>query len=419
MFNRILVPLDGSTLAERAIPHAEQFARIFGSTIILLQVLEPSSYQGNPNPVDPLSWQIRKTEADMYLQSVVARILTDLGESTTPAGIAPAPEGYPHMTEGYLRSKEGSASHPIEGSAPAPEGYPRTTEGFTEGSQLVEDGLAEKKNRVKYSIREGKIAEHIVDFAQSENIDLLILTTHGSGGLSRWNISSVVQKVIDLIYLPVLIVRAYESLQEDAAHIRYHRILLPIDSSRRAECSLYAGIALAQGEMALSHAYETSALSASSSGTSAAGQAVSIADTAAYSSKLLLSAIIKPPEIPIPEPYPPEIQELTEQLMHVSREAVNNYLNDMKGRLPVETEVFMIENNNVSTAIHEKANEEDVDLVILCAHGYTGQFTWPYGTVTRNYIEHGTKPVLVIQDIPRSQVRPTAAEIAAKKTGRR
>ena len=80
MFNRILVPLDGSKLSERAIPHAEQFARIFGSTIVLLQVLEPSSYQENPNPVDPLSWQIRKTEADMYLQDVARRMLANLGE---------------------------------------------------------------------------------------------------------------------------------------------------------------------------------------------------------------------------------------------------------------------------------------------------------------------------------------------------
>ena len=48
MFTRILVPLDGSTLAERAIPHAELFARIFGASIILLQVLEPTSYHENP-----------------------------------------------------------------------------------------------------------------------------------------------------------------------------------------------------------------------------------------------------------------------------------------------------------------------------------------------------------------------------------
>lgn len=55
MFNRIHVPLDGSTLAERAIPHAEQFARIFGSSIVLLQVLDPTSFHENPSAVDPLS----------------------------------------------------------------------------------------------------------------------------------------------------------------------------------------------------------------------------------------------------------------------------------------------------------------------------------------------------------------------------
>lgn len=74
MFNRILVPLDGSTLAERAIPHAEQFARIFGSNIVLLQVLNPTSYHENPSAVDPLSWQIRKAEADMYMQGIADRI---------------------------------------------------------------------------------------------------------------------------------------------------------------------------------------------------------------------------------------------------------------------------------------------------------------------------------------------------------
>ena len=71
-------------------------------------------------------------------------------------------------------------------------------------------GEDEKKSRVDYSVREGKAAENIVDFAHTENIDLLIICTHGSSGLSRWNISSVTQKVINLIYLPVLIIRSYD-----------------------------------------------------------------------------------------------------------------------------------------------------------------------------------------------------------------
>jgi nucleotide-binding universal stress UspA family protein len=342
MFNRILVPLDGSLLAERAIPHAELFARIFGASIILLQVLEPTSYHENPKAVDPLSWQIRKAEADMYMQGIALRIRKNLGEKS-----------------------------------------------------LNSEG--EKKSRVDYSIREGKTAENIVDFAHTENIDLLVISTHGSGGLSRWNISSVTQKVINLIYLPVLIVRAYNRSNTDESIIRYRRILLPIDSSRRAECSLSAGIELARGEMSTGNP----------------------PDNAGGESKLVLAAVIRPPEIPIPEPFPVEISQLSEQLLQVSREAVYKYLYEMKERLPVDCDTCVVENASVASAIQELADQEDIDMVVLCAHGYSGQVTWPYGTVARNYIEHGTKPVLVVQDVLRSEVRPTAAEVAAEKSGRR
>jgi nucleotide-binding universal stress UspA family protein len=258
-------------------------------------------------------------------------------------------------------------------------------------------GDEEKKSRVDYSVREGKAAENIVDFAHTENIDLLVICTHGSSGLSRWNISSITQKVINLIYLPVLIVRAYDRTIIDENLKRYRRILLPIDSSRRAECSLSAGIELARGEM-------------SADGTpKAAGE----------KSTLFLAAVIQPPELPIPEPFPVEISQLTEKLLRLSRQAVDRYLHDMKERLPVDCDTCVVESTNVPSAIQELAEQEDIDMVILCAHGHSGQVTWPYGTVTRNYIEHGTKPLLIIQDVPRSQVRPTAAEVAAEKSGRR
>ena len=341
MFNRILVPLDGSTLAERAIPHVEQFARIFEADIILLQVLDPTSHHENSKAVDPLSWQIRKAEADTYMQGIAARIRENLGETA-----------------------------------------PKDAE--------------ENKSRVAYSILEGKPSENIVDFAHAEHIDLLVISTHGSGGLSRWNMSSVTQKVINLIYLHVLLVRAYGQSGIDH-RVHYRRILLPIDSSRRAELSLSAGIALSRGEISQRNAAEAEK---------------------PENTKLVLAAVIKPPEIPIPKPYPAEIDLLSEQLMRVSRNAVNEYLNTMKERLPVECETCVVESDSVPSAIQELAAQDGIDLVVLSAHGYTGQLT-PYGTVTRNYMEHGTKPVLVIQDVPLSEVQPTAAEIAAEESGRR
>jgi nucleotide-binding universal stress UspA family protein len=361
MFNRILVPLDGSTLAERAIPHAEQFARIFQSTIILLQVLDPTSFHENPNPVDPLSWQIRKTEADIYMQGIAARIRENLKSS--------------------IDDPKGS--------------YP--------------NGENSRKSRITYSIVEGKTAENIVNFAHSENIDLLVISTHGSGGLSRWNISSVTQKVINLVYLPVLIVRAYDQPVDEKARIYYHNILLPIDSSRRAECSLSAGIALARGEKPIELASNSNNVLSH----------LDLPVDVPPSTKLILAAVIKPPEIPIPEPYPVEINQLSTQLMDISRQAVINYLNEMKGRLPVECDTCLVENRSVSSAIRDLAVQEEIDLVILCAHGYTGESAWPYGSIARNYMEHGSKPVLIIQDVPRSRVQPTTAEIAAKKSGRR
>lgn len=353
MFSKIILPLDGSKLAERAIPHARRIARTFDSEIRLMQVLDSSPYHDLPQVTEPLNWQIRKAQADLYLQGLSA--------------------------------------------------------------ELREEGL-----RADYAIREGKTAENIIDYAHSEGADLLVLTTHGASGLSRWNTSSVVQKVIEKIYLPVMLVRAYQTVEgqrspipdtggaqgidrlndptalpsaseigrqsalEWGSEALYRRILLPIDTSRRAECALSPAISL----------------------TREAGL-------------LILAAVIAPPELPIPAPYPEEINVLIDRFMQASREAVNLYLDDQRRRLDVPVEVRTIENTNPSAALHHLAEKENVDLVVLCAHGRTGGTEWPYGSVARNYIEHGDRTVLIIQDIPRAQVRPTMVETAAEKYGRR
>ena len=362
MFNRILVPLDGSTIAERTIPHAAQFARIFGSDIILLQVLDPVSYHENPNPVDPLNWQIRKAEAEIYMKGLATRILKYLEDSS-------------------INGKE---------------------------SQDKRAGI--NNGRVQYVILEGKTAENIINFAHTENIDLVVLSTHGSGGLSRWNISSVTQKIIEQIYLPILIIRSYKTPEMVSKRICYRDILLPIDSSRRAECALSAGISIIQSE-------ENTSIDPPSDSN---GQQLTGSLSASKKKKLILATVIKPPELPIPEPFPAEVEQLSEKFILVCREAVRDYLNKIKDQLPVECETVVLENKSVPAAIHELANQrETIDLVVLSAHGYTGQSTWPYGSVTRNFIEHGIKPVLVIQDVPRAKVQPTAAEIAAEKTGGR
>jgi len=356
MFKRILVPLDGSSYAERALPHAEEFARIFGATIVLLRVLEPSPQHDKPLPVDPLNWQIRKSQAEQYLNNIAQQI------------------------QGRLNELIGNN----------------------------EDSNPERK-LVEYTLLEGKPSENIVYFAHENNIDLVVISTHGWGGLSRWNISSVTQKVINLIYLPVLMVRAYEQLPLDNPKVYYQRILMPFDNSRRAECILAAAMKLAS-------------VSFPSESTNLAGDLPSDKDeskSGLTQTTIILATIIKRPELPIQEPYPPETNKVLEELMQLSHQSAQAYLGNIKAQFSGNCEIRIQENNNVVAALSKIAEEEKIDLIVLCAHGNTGHSDCPYGSISRSLLEDGTTPVLVIQDVPRSRVVPTAAEIAAEKSGRR
>ena len=53
----------------------------------------------------------------------------------------------------------------------------------------------------------GKAAENIADFASHQGADLLIMATHGRSGVSRWVMGSVAERVIRWSCVPVLIVR--------------------------------------------------------------------------------------------------------------------------------------------------------------------------------------------------------------------
>ena len=74
-FEHLLVPLDGSKLAERALLFAHKAAEVFGARVTLLHVL-PTAAQDLP--VNPLEWERGRTRAQRYLEGVAAR-LAELG----------------------------------------------------------------------------------------------------------------------------------------------------------------------------------------------------------------------------------------------------------------------------------------------------------------------------------------------------
>jgi nucleotide-binding universal stress UspA family protein len=312
MFEHILIPLDGSPLAECVLPHAVALAQAFGSRVTLLQALERGPAADRARTVDPLGWHLRKAEADAYLGGLAAR-LRKLG----------------------LRTE----------------------------SRLLE----------------GQAAEQIIEFARGHDVELIILSSHGRSGLSEWNISSVVQKTILRAYMPAMIVRAYQPCTGDLGSLRYRRLLVPLDGSQRAECVLPLATALARF----------------------------------HGSQLLLAHLVCRPEIPRRVPLTQVETELVSELTERNRLVASSYLEQIRSQLSVDVESRLLVSDDIAATLHELVEQEDVAMVVLGAHGYSGRTKWPYGSVALSFIVYGTTPLLIVQDLCQEEVERTRAEMAA------
>ena len=155
MYQKIMVPLDGSKLAECVLPHVEAFIQVCQAhTVIFVRVVEPASSRflgaptatGNADYKQVLKYirkveEERKASAAKYLQEVMA--------------------------------------------------------------QLKCDGIKFQKE-----VLVGNVADCLVDFSASRNIDLIIIATHGRSGVSRWVRGSVADRILRAASVPVLMVRA-------------------------------------------------------------------------------------------------------------------------------------------------------------------------------------------------------------------
>jgi nucleotide-binding universal stress UspA family protein len=79
MYKKILVPLDGSELAKKALDHAEKLAKTFDAEIILFQVVPFMPIYGSPELVTPLI-------VDEKQKEVAERSLTNLAEEMKKRG---------------------------------------------------------------------------------------------------------------------------------------------------------------------------------------------------------------------------------------------------------------------------------------------------------------------------------------------
>jgi nucleotide-binding universal stress UspA family protein len=191
----ILVPLDGSALAEQSLPYVRLLAPILGARVRLLRVV------------------MDLADEDVFAESMVAAYGV-LDPQIPQERVQQAWETRRKHAEGYLASL---------------------------ALQLQGDGLD-----VATEVRIGPPAEVIVETAAAEPGMLIAMATHGRSGLRRWALGSVTDKVIHATSSPVLVVRGGEAPTD----LALRRILVPQDGSELARQALPLAIELARSAKA-------------------------------------------------------------------------------------------------------------------------------------------------------------------------
>ena len=296
VFTRLLVPLDGSTLAESAL-----------SVVVALS---------------------RRLPADVTLYHAVER--------SAPATV----HGDRHLT------------HPAE------------AEGYLAGvvAWLGERGVAA---RTRSDADAGDVASRIAAAASREGADLVVLCTHGSGGLRRVLFGRVAQQVLQRGTVPVLLVPPSAAGREQV--FRCRRILVPLDGSQTAEVAIPVASSMAAG-------FEAEVVLA---------MVVPTVDT--ISGERAAAARLMP----------------TAAAAVLDAEAADgvDYLTSVAGRLTARGALVhtAVERGEPVRTLLDVTAAGDIDLIIMATHGRSGVGAVWAGSVAQRLIAQSTKPVLLVR----------------------
>ncbi len=144
LIKKILLPLDGSLIAEIVFPHAEELAKLLEAELILFRAVEPLS--------------------SMLRAEMVETWFPVIEEDRRAAALA------------YLEE--------------------------------VSKWFQEKGIRTSIEISSGTAADQIISYAEVNAVDLIVMATHGYSGISRWVFGSTTDKILHAGDTPVLVVRA-------------------------------------------------------------------------------------------------------------------------------------------------------------------------------------------------------------------
>jgi nucleotide-binding universal stress UspA family protein len=195
MLRRILTALDGSPLAESALPLASSLARASGATLVLAQATATGETLEPYDAANPGVYRYIPPAPTAPSDPLVSREII-------------------HESREYLQ---------------------------TWAQKLHASGIP-----VETVVVPGDAADVLVDEAQRRHVDLIVMTTHGRSGLGRWLYGSIAEAVLARSTVPVLLVRSGMPTTDLSAQDKKRRILVPLDGSPTAERALPAADKLAR-----------------------------------------------------------------------------------------------------------------------------------------------------------------------------
>ncbi len=303
MYERILVPLDGSDLAELALPHARQLARRLQGQVWLLCVVPP-----------------------VFQPILPPAIAVDLA--------AEALDRAERLAEDYLEQVR---------------------------AHLAAAGLT-----AHTLVARGDPAAEVLAAARDVQARLIAMATHGRGGLGRWMLGSVADRVVRAATIPVLLIPA--RVVEQELRTAYTRLLVPLDGSPLSEAALPHAVALAR----------------------------------LFGARLdLLTVVPRPGHYIEGEAELWQAAERGDQALLIAavRAAREQYLAHQCARLEQGglDAVPLVAEGDVAETIIQTAQWRNADCIVMATHGRSGIARWVLGSVAAKVISAATVPVLLVR----------------------
>jgi len=289
MYRRIVAPLDGSKMAELALPYARRLAEIFHSELVLLSVSEPEESE-------------YRQMQQLYVERMADLIRRDLGEW----------------------------------------------------------GAID----VKPVLVCGDPATEIISYVEQNDVDLLVMASHGRSGIMAWAMGGVAFKVLQRTRVPLMLVKATSQHRETAREGIISRVLVPLDGSKL-------------GEIVLPHIEEL--------GAKAAIQVIllQVVPRGVYT-----HTVGGLNYVPFKEPMLKSMTVEAEKYLCAVAER-------LKGTSAMVSHEVRI--GDVAEEIIKSVDQAHIDLVAMSTHGHSGIKGWIMGNVTYKVVHASPRPLLLVR----------------------